>query len=189
MKETLKSKPYRTIKNHFKSYLNGYGIDIGAGDDILEVENGKVDAWDIQNGDAQHMIGINDNTYDFVYSSHCLEHMRSVEESLKNWIRILKPKGYLYITVPDYILYEKLRFPSVYNTDHKNTFSIYLNRIKVKRDNHYHSHDIIDIFTKLNCKNITACLEDENFNYSLGPDIDQTRGNVQAQILFIAQKL
>ena len=88
-----------------------------------------------------------------------------------------------------YILYEKLRFPSVYNPDHKNSFSIYLNRNKVKRHNHYHSDDIKDILIKFNCKIITIELEDENFDYNLGPDVDQTMGNAQAQILYIAQKL
>lgn len=189
MKETLKSKIYREQKNHFDLYLNGYGIDIGAGDDLLEIKNGKVDRWDLQNGDAQYLTGIQNEKYDFVYSSHCLEHMHDVEQSLMNWIRVLKPNGYLYATVPDYILYEKLRFPSIYNPDHKNSFSIYLTREKIKRNNHYHSDDIKDILTKLNCKTITIVLEDENFDYSIGPDIDQTRGNAQAQILFIAQKL
>lgn len=189
MKETLKSKIYREQKNHFDLYLNGHGIDIGSGDDVLEIKNGIVDEWDLYHGDAQYMIGVPNEKYDFVYSSHCLEHMYDVEKTLMNWIRILKSNGYLYITVPDYILYEKLRFPSVYNTDHKNTFSIYLNRQKVKRDNHYHSDNITNIFTKFNCKVINIELEDENFDYSIGPDIDQTRGNAQAQILFIAQKL
>lgn len=189
MKETLKSKIYREQKNHFDLYLNGHGIDIGSGDDVLEIKNGIVDEWDLYHGDAQYMIGVPNEKYDFVYSSHCLEHMYDVDRTLMNWIRILKPNGYLYITVPDYILYEKLRFPSIYNTDHKNSFSVFLTKEKVKRDNHYHSNDIAKIFEKFNCQTISIELEDENFDYSIGPDIDQTRGNAQAQILFIAQKL
>jgi ubiquinone/menaquinone biosynthesis C-methylase UbiE len=189
MKETLKSKPYRTVKNHFELYLNGYGIDIGAGDDILEIKEGKVDAWDLEHGDAQYMLGVNDNTYDFVYSSHCLEHMVDVEQTLSNWIRILKPKGYLYFTVPEYVLYEKMRFPSIYNTDHKNSFSIFITRLQTKRFNHYYVNDMIAIIEKLSCKFILYSLEDENFDYNIGPDVDQTRKNAQAQLLFVAQKL
>jgi ubiquinone/menaquinone biosynthesis C-methylase UbiE len=188
MKETLKSKPFRTVKNHFELYLNGYGIDIGAGDDILEVEEGRVDAWDLEHGDAQYMVGVNDNTYDFVYSSHCLEHMKDVEESLKNWFRILKPYGHLYFTVPEYVLYEKLRFPSIYNPDHKNSFSYYITRQKTKRLNHYHVNDMITIIEKLNCTFVLCDLEDKNFDYNIGPDVDQTRLDAQAQLLFVARK-
>jgi hypothetical protein len=73
--------------------------------------------------------------------------------------------------------------------DHKNTFSLYITREQTKRSNHYHTEDIKSIFEQLNIKLITANLEDNNFDYNVGPDIDQTRGNAQAQILFIGEKL
>jgi ubiquinone/menaquinone biosynthesis C-methylase UbiE len=34
------------------------------------------------------MAGVVDGSVDFVHSSHCLEHMVDVRETLKNWIRI-----------------------------------------------------------------------------------------------------
>jgi hypothetical protein len=48
---------------------------------------------------------------------------------------------------------------------------------------------MISIIEKLNCKFILCDLEDENFDYNIGPDVDQTRQNAQAQLLFIAQKV
>ena len=42
-------------------------------------------------------------TFDIVYSSHVLEHIPwyQVEEVLREWVRILKPGGYMEIWVPD----------------------------------------------------------------------------------------
>ncbi|MBV5346213.1 MAG: methyltransferase domain-containing protein, partial [Rhodoferax sp.] len=65
---------------------------------------------------------------DFVHSSHCLEHMRDVREALKNWIRIVKPGGFLILTVPDEDLYEQGQWPSRFNTDHKWSFTIHKER-------------------------------------------------------------
>ena len=76
-------------------FLHGGGIDIGASDDPLQVQEGWVRVWDMQDGDATRLDGIEDGAFDFVYSSHCLEHLRDVEYALVNWIRVLKPSGIL----------------------------------------------------------------------------------------------
>ena len=85
----------------------------------------QVDPWRLHpQGDAQYMEGISDNTYDFVHSSHCLEHMEDPFVAMSNWIRITKPGGYLIITVPEEYLYEHGMWPSRFNSDHKWSFSI-----------------------------------------------------------------
>ncbi|MBF0461497.1 MAG: methyltransferase domain-containing protein, partial [Magnetococcales bacterium] len=72
----------------------GHGIDIGGKPDPLAQHTNifrgidSVRIWDLQDGDAQLMAGVADEAYDFVHSSHCLEHMRDVDEALHNWIRI-----------------------------------------------------------------------------------------------------
>jgi len=71
------------------------------------------------------MKTVKDETFDFLHSSHCLEHMVDVRVALKNWVRIIKPGGYLIITVPDEDLYEAGNWPSKFNSDHKHTFTIY----------------------------------------------------------------
>ena len=189
MKETAKSKQFRERQGHFDLYLKGYGIDIGAGDDLLTIKEGTVDEWDLYHGDAQYMSGIEPSQYDFIYSSHCLEHMKDVGITLTNWLKILKTNGHLYFTVPDYVLYEKMRFPSIHNPDHKNTFSCHIYKNQVKRENHYHVSDIQNVLKDLNAEPVLWQLEDNDYDYNLGPDADQTRGNAQAQLLFVAKKL
>ena len=59
-------------------------------------------AWDVPEWeDAELMESIEDNYFDFVHSSHCLEHMVNPYISLNNWIRILKPGGHLVCIIPD----------------------------------------------------------------------------------------
>lgn len=116
--------------NYVRKYFVGNGVDIGGKPDPLELYVEffplctSVKTWDWEDGDAQFMKNVMDNSFDFVFSSHCLEHMVSAEEALGNWIRIAKPGGYLIITVPDEDLYEQGVFPSTQNRDHKWTFTI-----------------------------------------------------------------
>jgi len=120
MAETLAAFERRIIEGFFAKYCNGIGIDIGCGDDPL---TSNIDKWDLsidQNHDAMTMNGIPNAVYDFVYSSHCLEHLSHPWKALANWWRILKPGGYLILLLPHRDLYEKKKdLPSLYNGDHK----------------------------------------------------------------------
>jgi SAM-dependent methyltransferase len=135
MREQSKAAQRRFSDGAFHSrYFVGEGIDIGGKPDPLHQYCGffarmnRVRVWDLADGDAQMMAGVADGAYDFVHSSHCLEHMRDVREALKHWIRIVKPGGFLVITVPDEDLYEQGRWPSQFNNDHKWSFTIHKNR-------------------------------------------------------------
>ncbi len=188
MQETSKSRQLRQARGDFEKYLHGDGIDIGAGDDPLQVSSGTVRAWDVNDGDAQLMTGVADDSFDFVYSSHCLEHMRNVEESLRNWLRILKPSRYLYVVVPDYILYEKMVWPSRYNGDHKQSFSFLISRLAVRRDNHFHvNEDLLPLLKSLGAESVHFSIEDAGFNYNFGI-ADQTMLGALAQLCLVAQK-
>jgi ubiquinone/menaquinone biosynthesis C-methylase UbiE len=132
MYEASKSAKRRYYSGNFSNkYFVGHGIDIGGKPDPLGqygeifTRMQSVRVWDLEDGDAQYMRGINNNTFDFVHASHCLEHMVDVQEALRNWIRILKPGGYIIITVPDEDMYEQGYWPSQYNFDHKHTFTIH----------------------------------------------------------------
>ena len=118
---------------HMRNFV-GHGVDVGGKIDPLAQYAGifprmlSVRTWDLEDGDAQYMKGVADNTFDFLHSSHCLEHMADVDIALGNWIRVVKPGGFLIITVPDEDLYEQGQWPSRYNPDHKWTFTLYKTR-------------------------------------------------------------
>ena len=132
MKECSKSVMQRLADPNFGNrYFVGTGIDIGGAPDPLNVYQelfprmGEVRIWDLADGDAQVMEGVEEETYGFVHSSHCLEHLHDPDEGLANWFRILRPGGHLVATFPDEDLYEQGTFPSTYNADHKWTFTIH----------------------------------------------------------------
>lgn len=93
-------------------------IDIGSGKGPLNFPG--IVCWDIEQGDATHMMGVLGESFLTVYSHHCLEHLDDPITGLRNWWRILKKGGYLVITVPHRDFYEKRStLPSIFNPDHK----------------------------------------------------------------------
>lgn len=132
MKECSKSiSRWLRDSNFTTRYFRGRGIDIGGRPDPLALYRElfplvtDVLVWDRENGDAQHMAAEPDAGYDFVFSSHCLEHISDPAEALRNWLRILKPGGHMIVNVPDEDLYEQGVFPSTFNADHSWTFTIW----------------------------------------------------------------
>lgn len=190
MDETSKCRDKRAANGDFEKYLRGRGIDIGCGSDLLIAPAATVDPWDQPQGPADLLLGVADATYDFVYSSHCLEHLDSVETALENWSRVLKSGGYLYLVVPDYLLYEKMAYPSIFNSDHKHTFSLSVSRQQVSRTNHWHIiQDCGPLLLRFGVAPVKAFLEDDYYDYNAGPGPDQTMWpQTLAQICFIGRK-
>ena len=116
------SKTKALYPNLFATYLKGRILDIGAGLDPI-TKNAEV--FDRAQGDAQE-VGIHfpSASFDTVFSSHCLEHMVNPLTAIQSWFSLVKPGGHLIILVPDEDFYEQGHFPSVFNTDHKVTFTI-----------------------------------------------------------------
>lgn len=130
MYEQSKAARRRWYDGAFHSrYFVGKGLDIGAGPDGLSKMIGlfprieSVREWDLPDGDAQYLAGVADGTFDFVHSSHCLEHMVDCRVALAHWLRVLKPGGHLVVTIPEEDLYERGVWPSRFNPDHKWTFT------------------------------------------------------------------
>jgi hypothetical protein len=118
--ETAKARARRLREGFFDKYCAGRGLDIGYGGDLL---SGNCTGWDLEHGDAQLLDRIEQESFDFVYSSHTLEHVADASEALRNWYRAVKPGGHLILFVPDRDLYEKkLTLPSRWNPDHKRFF-------------------------------------------------------------------
>ena len=135
MKECSKSIARRLRDPNFaRFYFRGDGVDIGGKPDPLTLYTElfpairSIKVWDLEDGDAQFMAGVPDETFDFVHSSHCLEHLHDAAEGLANWLRILKPGGFMIVMIPDEDLYEQGVFPSTLNRDHKATFTIFKDR-------------------------------------------------------------
>jgi SAM-dependent methyltransferase len=131
MFETSKAVMRRLHDSRFATrYFVGEGVDIGSGPDPLGQYReffplmAGCRPWEMADGDAQFMGGAADNAFDFVHSSHCLEHMVEPSIAFSNWLRVLKPRGYMVLVVPDEDLYEQGVFPSTFNDDHKWTFTI-----------------------------------------------------------------
>ena len=102
--ETTKARQRRSQEGFFEKYCQGKGLDIGFGGDLLS-ENCR--GYDFEHGDAQYLRGIKNSCFDFVYSSHTLEHLKDPICTLKNWWRVLKLGGYLILYIPHRDLYEK----------------------------------------------------------------------------------
>lgn len=132
MNECSKATARRLHSPGFSShYFVGDGIDVGSGSDglgrwaALFPRIRSVAEFDLAHGDAQYLEGIPDDRYDFLHSSHCLEHLRDPFVGIQNWVRVVRPGGYLIALIPDEDLYEQGVWPSTFNADHKQTFTVH----------------------------------------------------------------
>jgi SAM-dependent methyltransferase len=152
-------------------YFRGKGVDIGAGPDCIDRHGYECRNWDLKDGDAQLMAGVADGTFDFVHSSHCLEHMVDPQVALRNWIRVCKVGGYLVITVPDEELYEHELWPSRFNDDHKWSFRIYSG--KGGSPKHVNVFDLLSRFYK-EAEIVKIERIEDAFDWRLPREVDQT---------------
>ena len=177
MKECSKSIMRRLHEPNFTNrYFSGSGLDIGGGSDPLGLyvelfpRLKGVRVWDKDDGDAQSLEGIEEASFDFVHSSHCLEHLEIPMDGIKRWFRAVKEGGYLIVTVPDEDMYEQGHFPSTWNGDHKHTFTIFKTRSWSPK-----SINLLDLVDALGGSAEIVKLQklDEGFRYTL-PRFDQT---------------
>lgn len=121
MDETTKTNRVRA-SNFATQYLSGTVLDIGCGKDVVCPH---AQPFDLAHGDAQHITDyLPAESYDTVYSSHCLEHMAHPESAMTQWWSLVKPGGFLITVVPHEDLYEQGVWPSRFNSDHKATFRL-----------------------------------------------------------------
>jgi ADP-heptose:LPS heptosyltransferase len=129
------SAPYKAeskkIVWHVAKYLRGRGLDIGAGDfrvlpHVITVDNmhhamfGFTNKPDIMS-EAHDLAIFGDQSMDFVYSSHTLEHVEDYKGCLKEWWRLVKVGGYLVLYLPHKDFYPNIGENGA-NPDHKHDF-------------------------------------------------------------------
>lgn len=190
MFETSKATTRRLHDSRFATqYFVGSGLDIGSGNDPLSQYQefypltGAIFSWDLPQGDAQFVATVPDETFDFVHSSHCLEHMKDPKIALHHWLRILKPAGYLICVVPDEDLYEQGYWPSRFNPDHKHTFTLFK-----KESWSPVSINLLTLLSELDCSVVKLERLTATYRQAL-TQMDQTLNPVgECAIEFILQK-
>jgi SAM-dependent methyltransferase len=167
----------------FEKLIYGRVLDIGCGNDKITE---SAEAFDLPQGDAQLLESIPDETYDVVFSSHALEHMRSPVEAIHNWWRAVKPGGLLFINCPCEDLYEQGYWPSQNNTDHKVTLTLHKSESWSPV-----TYNLVDLVCSLpKHKLLAARVIDTNYDYDkLGSGVDQTTHGAEAAIEVVVQKI
>ena len=95
------------IKN---KYFKGRGLEIGPGDFPYSQQNTTyIDKfpkhYDLNKSKKvikvdNDQIPFGNSTFDFLISAHCLEHCPDTIKTLKEWIRVVKKEGLLFIILP-----------------------------------------------------------------------------------------
>jgi SAM-dependent methyltransferase len=86
----------RGIESYALKLINGKALDIGAGSSPLDGARG------IDNSVEENAYNIQENnqSVDFVFSSHCLEHLEFPKKCLHEIWRVLKSDGLLLLYLP-----------------------------------------------------------------------------------------
>jgi predicted SAM-dependent methyltransferase len=94
------------------------------------------------------------DSVDLIYASHCLEHVphRKLLDTLAEWHRVLRPKGTLRLSVPDFDL-----LLSIYAASDRDMTSILL-PLMGHQDHHYNFH-----YTCFNAGSLTQLLYEAGF--------------------------
>jgi predicted SAM-dependent methyltransferase len=121
--ETQKIRPL--INNHIQ--VADKIVDIGCGNDKLVAHALGIDTRSLPGIDL--VIAPDDiyaletklkaESYDLVYSSHCLEHLEFDKLAIRSWCRLLNHTGKLILYLPDERFYDNSK-----NKDHKQSYNL-----------------------------------------------------------------
>lgn len=106
----------------FLEYMRGHGLDVGFKGGSADASPVLESAIGVDLGYPAY-DGINlpfaSESQDYVYSSHCLEHVLKPFDCLREWLRVVKVGGFVIIVVPHQYLYEKKsNMPSRFSREH-----------------------------------------------------------------------
>jgi SAM-dependent methyltransferase len=187
MDEASKTLPI-LVRTGLIHKLTGRGLDIGCGHDPIKVPGATVDPWDkiLGHGDAFTLPGVENETYDFIFSSHCLEDSDDVPAAIQRWSQVLKRGGYMVITVPSYFLYEHLQWPSKGNGAHRASFDLFNYSEDIDHP-HYELSDMVRIGFGYGLMLIDASIQCDGYDFThiYNKSFDQTRHGALAQCMFV----
>lgn len=125
--ESRKTYVEKLGNGFFLKYMWGNGLDIGFSGyepNVVSILNGAIGVDKDYPGYDGKTLPFEDNSQQFVYSSHCLEHISDYKQAIQEWYRVTKVGGYIVTVVPHRDLYEKkLELPSIWNGDHKRFYT------------------------------------------------------------------
>jgi SAM-dependent methyltransferase len=177
MKETSKATARREAQEWPWDDVFGKSVlDVGPGDDPLIWPCSATTLFDKEQGDANKIDEHFDpGSFDTVHGSQVMEHLHNPADFIARCLRLLRPGGWIVMTVPDLDLYEHCTFPSRFNSDHKTTWSLWRRHwtpmpARVKHLHIYVPHWI----TQFKVAQRFATLIDTNYDYLADPAIDQS---------------
>ena len=78
-------------------FCNGTGYDVGSGKWPVQIEAVTIGVDILNGGNAMQLPG---RVVDFVFSSHCLEHLDDPIAALKHWMSRIRNEGTLFLYLP-----------------------------------------------------------------------------------------
>lgn len=125
--ESRKSWYRKFLGRFFVYYMKGKGLDIGFSGytpNIVPILDTAIGIDIDYPGYDGRTLPFADNSQDYVYSSHCLEHISDYKQAIQEWYRVVEVGGYIITVVPHKFLYEKkANLPSQWNEDHKRFYT------------------------------------------------------------------
>lgn len=154
----------------WRDVFRGQMLDVGCGPDKLPFDSCV--GFDVDDGDANRLSSyFPASSLHVLHGSHVLEHMDSPRNALRDWLTLVKPGGYVVQTVPDWCAYERMRWPSKFNPDHKSSWSMIYKGSIAPIHIHIPSFlaEFVDVAEILVCRYV-----EENYDWKLSAEIDQT---------------
>jgi SAM-dependent methyltransferase len=163
--ETRKLDKEREESGFYHKYLQGTGLDVGykglgLPDGIEPVRPNAVGVdLDFPGYDGK-TLPFPDESQDFVFASHVLEHIPDYVNALKDWHRVLKINGHMVLLLPHAYLYERSYFiPGPWGScaDHKRVYTPARLLREIEESLLPNTYRVISLRDN-----------DQNFNYGIG---------------------
>ncbi len=127
-------------------WCKGWGIDVGGGNCPYPNAYRTVE---LTKDEDAYRIKESSNSLDFVFSSHCLEHLEEPSRALFEWKRVLKENGILFLYLPhkDYLPWRPAN-----NRYHKHSFE---------------ERDVITLLIEQGFQIQEVALKNSNFSFTI----------------------